>query len=113
MLQITIKVIASNLVCELPRYKSEAWNPDCGRARRVFFGDKAIDYLDREYRFNQQHIRPGRWPEKLYLWEDTDSKWDPRHARDDAEAFPPCLAWSYTRNGFVPIQSEEYLAGIP
>ena len=65
---------------ELPRYKAEAWNPDCSQARWVFFGDDDIDYLDREYRFNQQHIRPGHWPEKLYLWEGTDSKWDPRYA---------------------------------
>ncbi len=65
---------------ELPEYKAAAWNPDCGDARWIFMGDADIEYLDREYRFNNQHIRPGQWPERLYLWEATDTKWDPRYA---------------------------------
>jgi phytoene dehydrogenase-like protein len=65
---------------ELPKYKAEAWNPDCGKGRWIFMGDADIEYLDREYRFNNQHIRPGHWPERLYLWEGTDSKWDPSYA---------------------------------
>ena len=65
---------------ELPQYKAEAWNPDCGQARWVFMGDADIGYLDREYRYRNQHIKPGQWPERLYLWEGTDSKWDPRYA---------------------------------
>jgi len=65
---------------ELPKYKAESWNPDCGQGRWIFMGDADIEYLDREYRFNNQHIRPGQWPERLYLWEGTDSKWDPRYA---------------------------------
>jgi phytoene dehydrogenase-like protein len=64
---------------ELPKYKAEAWNPDCGQARWIFMGDADIDYLDREYRFRNQHIRPGQWPERLYLWEGTDTKFDPRY----------------------------------
>jgi phytoene dehydrogenase-like protein len=64
---------------ELPEYKAAAWNPDCGDARWIFMGDADIEYLDREYRFNNQHIRPGQWPERLYLWEATDTKWDPRY----------------------------------
>ena len=65
---------------ELPQYKAAAWNPDCGEARWVFMGDADIEYMDREYRYRNQHIRPGQWPERLYLWEGTDSKWDPRYA---------------------------------
>jgi phytoene dehydrogenase-like protein len=65
---------------ELPQYKAEAWNPDCGQARWIFMGDADIEYMDREYRYRNQHIRPGQWPERLYLWEGTDSKWDPRYA---------------------------------
>jgi len=65
---------------ELPEYKAAAWNPDCSDARWIFMGDADIEYLDREYRFNNQHIRPGQWPERLYLWEATDTKWDPRYA---------------------------------
>ncbi|MFC1848144.1 phytoene desaturase family protein [Chloroflexota bacterium] len=65
---------------ELPQYKATAWNPDCGEARWIFMGDADIEYLDREYRYCNQHIRPGQWPERLYLWEGTDSKWDPRYA---------------------------------
>jgi phytoene dehydrogenase-like protein len=65
---------------ELPKYKAEAWNPDCGQGRWIFMGDADIEYLDREYRFRNQHIRPGQWPERLYLWEGTDSKWDPSYA---------------------------------
>jgi phytoene dehydrogenase-like protein len=65
---------------ELPQYTAAAWNPDCGEARWVFMGDADIEYLDREYRYRNQHIRPGQWPERLYLWEATDSKWDPRYA---------------------------------
>jgi len=64
---------------ELPKYKAEAWNPDCGQARWIFMGDADIEYLDREYRFRNQHIRPGQWPERLYLWEGTDTKFDPRY----------------------------------
>ena len=65
---------------ELPQYKAAAWNPDCGEARWIFMGDADIEYMDREYRYRNQHIRPGQWPERLYLWEGTDSKWDPRYA---------------------------------
>ncbi|MEE8373581.1 MAG: NAD(P)/FAD-dependent oxidoreductase [Dehalococcoidia bacterium] len=65
---------------ELPQYKAAAWNPDCGEARWVFMGDADIEYMDREYRYRNQHIRPGQWPDRLYLWEGTDSKWDPRYA---------------------------------
>jgi beta-carotene ketolase (CrtO type) len=65
---------------ELPKYKAEAWNPDCSQARWIFMGDADIEYMDREYRFRNQHIRPGQWPERLYLWEGTDSKWDPSYA---------------------------------
>ncbi|UCG82624.1 MAG: NAD(P)/FAD-dependent oxidoreductase [Dehalococcoidia bacterium] len=65
---------------ELPQYRAAAWNPDCGEARWIFMGDADIEYLDREYRYRNQHIRPGQWPERLYLWEGTDSKWDPRYA---------------------------------
>jgi phytoene dehydrogenase-like protein len=65
---------------ELPQYTAAAWNPDCGEARWVFMGDADIEYMDREYRYQNQHIRPGQWPERLYLWEGTDSKWDPRYA---------------------------------
>ena len=64
---------------ELPKYKAEAWNPDCGQARWIFMGDADIEYMDREYRFRNQHIRPGQWPERLYLWEGTDTKWDPSY----------------------------------
>jgi len=65
---------------ELPKYKAAAWNPDCDKARWIFMGDADIEYMDREYRFNNQHIRPGHWPPRLYLWEGTDSKWDPSYA---------------------------------
>jgi phytoene dehydrogenase-like protein len=65
---------------ELPKYKAAAWNPDCDQGRWIFMGDADIEYLDREYRFNNQHIRPGHWPPRLYLWEGTDSKWDPSYA---------------------------------
>ena len=65
---------------ELPKYKASAWNPDCDKARWIFMGDADIEYMDREYRFRNQHIRPGQWPERLYLWEGTDSKWDPSYA---------------------------------
>jgi phytoene dehydrogenase-like protein len=65
---------------ELPQYKAAAWNPDCGEARWIFMGDADIEYMDREYRYRNQHIRPGQWPERLYLWEGTDTKWDPRYA---------------------------------
>ena len=65
---------------ELPQYKAAAWNPDCGEARWIFMGDADIEYMDREYRYRNQHIKPGQWPERLYLWEGTDSKWDPRYA---------------------------------
>jgi phytoene dehydrogenase-like protein len=65
---------------ELPKYKATAWNPDCDKARWIFMGDADIEYMDREYRFNNQHIRPGHWPPRLYLWEGTDSKWDPSYA---------------------------------
>jgi len=65
---------------EKPDYIAKEWNPDCGEGRWIFFGDADIEYLDREYRFNNQHIRPGQWPPRLYLWEGTDSKWDPRYA---------------------------------
>jgi beta-carotene ketolase (CrtO type) len=65
---------------ELPKYIAEDWNPDCGQARWIFMGDADIEYMDREYRFRNQHIRPGQWPERLYLWEGTDSKWDPSYA---------------------------------
>lgn len=65
---------------ELPEYRAAAWNPDCGEARWVFMGDADIEYMDREYRYRNQHIKPGQWPERLYLWEATDTKWDPRYA---------------------------------
>jgi phytoene dehydrogenase-like protein len=65
---------------ELPKYEATAWNPDCSQGRWIFMGDADIDYLDREYRFRNQHIRPGQWPERLYLWEGTDTKWDPSYA---------------------------------
>lgn len=65
---------------EKPDYIAKEWNPDCGEARWIFFGDADIEYMDKEYRFNNQHIRPGQWPPRLYLWEGTDSKWDPRYA---------------------------------
>jgi beta-carotene ketolase (CrtO type) len=64
---------------ELPKYEAEAWNPDCSQGRWIFMGDADIEYLDREYRFNNQHIRPGQWPQRLYLWEGTDTKWDPSY----------------------------------
>ena len=65
---------------ELPKYEAEAWNPDCSQGRWIFMGDADIEYMDREYRFRNQHIRPGQWPERLYLWEGTDTKWDPSYA---------------------------------
>lgn len=65
---------------ELPEYRAAAWNPDCGEARWVFMGDADIEYMDREYRYRNQHIKPGQWPDRLYLWEATDTKWDPRYA---------------------------------
>jgi beta-carotene ketolase (CrtO type) len=64
---------------ELPQYTAAAWNPDCGQGRWIFMGDADIEYMDREYRFRNQHIRPGQWPERLYLWEGTDTKFDPRY----------------------------------
>ncbi len=65
---------------EAPKYTAEAWNPDCSQGRWIFMGDADIEYMDREYRFRNQHIRPGQWPERLYLWEGTDTKWDPSYA---------------------------------
>ena len=65
---------------EKPDYIAKEWNPDVDEGRWIFMGDADIEYLDQEYRFRNQHIRPGQWPERLYIWEGTDSKWDPRYA---------------------------------
>lgn len=65
---------------EEPNYNAMQWNPDVRDGRWIFMGDADIAYMDREYRFRNAQIRPGQWPDRLYLWEGTDSKWDPRYA---------------------------------
>lgn len=65
---------------ELPRYKAEDWNPDCGKAHCVYCGEADVKYLCQEYHYRQEHLRPGCWPDKLYLREVTDSKFDPSYA---------------------------------
>lgn len=65
---------------ELPNYRAVSWNPDCAKGRWVFMGEPDLEYLYREYRYRCQSVRPGVWPPKMYIWEATDSKFDPRYA---------------------------------
>jgi beta-carotene ketolase (CrtO type) len=80
---------------ELAQYKAASWNPDCGKARWVFLGDDDIDYLYRHYGYQMHNLRPGRWPDKVYMSELTTTQWDPtygppgKHVALVAEGHPP------------------------
>ena len=65
---------------ELPRYRAQAWNPDCGKARQVYLVEADVDYICREYHHSHENLRPGNWPDKMYFWEATDSKFDASYA---------------------------------
>jgi len=65
---------------ERPQYIAEEFCPGVGKGWSVFMGDGDVDYLFNEYRYQNQHIRPGRWPEKMYFWESPHSMYDPRLA---------------------------------
>jgi len=84
---------------ELPRYKAASWNPDVGKARWLVMGDTDLEYLFREYRYRQQHIRPGQWPPKLYPTASTETQWDPsygppgKHLALVGEGCAPPASW--------------------
>jgi len=65
---------------DLPQYRAAAWNPDLTSARWIFMGDTDLDFLWREYSYQNMHIRPGRWPEKLYMSDSPNSRFDPSYA---------------------------------
>lgn len=96
---------------ELPEYSAASWNPDCGKARWVFFGDADIDYLYREYRYKMQHIKPGQWPDKAYPSASITTQWDPsygppgKHVGKVSEGFPPPASW-LTEREWAQIKKE-------
>jgi phytoene dehydrogenase-like protein len=65
---------------ELAQYKAADWNPDCGKARLVFLGDADIEYMYTHYGYQMHTLRPGRWPERTYMYELTATQWDPSYA---------------------------------
>jgi phytoene dehydrogenase-like protein len=64
---------------ELPEYKAASWNPDVGKARWLLMGDPDPEYINTEYRYQQQHIRPGHFPTKMYPTASIETLWDPSY----------------------------------
>jgi phytoene dehydrogenase-like protein len=88
---------------DLPQYEAEAWNSKLTQARWIFMGDTDIDFLWREYSYQNMHIRPGHWPEKTYMSESPNSRVDPGCAPPGKHqslvgiaAFPPASWLSET-----------------
>jgi len=95
---------------ELPQYKAAEWNPDCGKARQVYIAEADVEYLCQKYHHQHEQLKPGKWPDKLYLWEATDSKFDPSYAPPGKHisvlefAAPP--ASRLTENEWIQIKRE-------
>jgi len=65
---------------ELPDYKAKSFNPDMGKGRWNYMGEPDVEYLFHDYQYQQQHMKPGNWPEKMYIYEFIDSQWDQSYA---------------------------------
>jgi len=65
---------------EPPKYIAAEKVPNIGNSFAVIMGDGDIDYINTHYRYHNQAIRPGQWPEKMYFWESPQHYFDPRMA---------------------------------
>ncbi|MFC1925035.1 phytoene desaturase family protein, partial [Chloroflexota bacterium] len=109
---------------ERPQYIAEEFCPGVGHAQAVFMGDGDVDYFFNEYRYQNQHIRPGHWPNKMYFWESANSLYDPRlappgkHTSLIEEYGPPANAlsereWHQLRREVGPRMLEEWRKYAP
>jgi hypothetical protein len=109
---------------EKPQYIAEEFCHGIGDAYAVIMGDDDMDYLENEYRFYNQHIRPGKWPEKLYFWVGPISNVDPRmappgkHTTLIEELGPPASAlnereWHQLRREIGPHMLKEWQKYAP
>jgi len=54
---------------ERPNWIGEAGaDPGYGQASYTIIGDDDVDYVANEYQYQCQHVRPGNWPPKLYMF---------------------------------------------
>ena len=53
---------------EKPQYIADEFSPGIGDYFGVVMGDNDVDYLDKHYRYHNQTITPGNWPDKMYFW---------------------------------------------
>ncbi len=54
---------------ERPKWIGEAGDdPGFGQATYTCAGDDDMEYIAKEYQYRCQHIRPGNWPPKLYMY---------------------------------------------
>ena len=90
----------------------------------VVMGDDDMDYIEKEYRWDNQHIRPGKWPEKMYFWVGTQNIQDPRMAPPGKyntiieELGPPASAmnereWQQVRREVGPRMIKEWQKYAP
>jgi phytoene dehydrogenase-like protein len=66
---------------ERPKYIAEEFCPELAKVGGfLIMGDDDLSYFEKEYRFSNQHIRPGKWPAKMHFWENPKSLVDPEQA---------------------------------
>jgi phytoene dehydrogenase-like protein len=109
---------------EPPQYIAEEFCPGIGDNYAVVMGDSEVDYLEKEYRYIHQHIKPGKWPERMYFWVCPISQFDSRmappgkHTTLIEELGPPASAmtereWHQVRREIGPRMIEEWRKFAP
>jgi phytoene dehydrogenase-like protein len=109
---------------EPAKYYAEEFCPGIGKSFSVVMGDDDMDYIEKLYRADNQAIRPGKWPSKMYFWAGNQTLHDPRMSPPGKyntiieELGPPASAmsereWQQVKREVGPRMVEEWRKFAP